>query len=416
MLIEYKVTNFRSIRDPQTLSLVAAKDTSLEDTNCMASGIPAIPHLLRSAVLYGANASGKSNMVSSLEWMRTLIVTPISEGQALPIVPFRLDPETMEQPSEFEIIFMDNNIRYQYGYSVNSQRILGEWLFAYTGRKAQRWFERKYDEKTQKDEWYIGTHLAGGIQRKLWAESTRANTLFLSTAVNLNSEQLRPIFNWFLNKLVIVGGNSQPLPFYTMECIKDKIKKPKIIQFLQAADLGITNVEIKTQKGQQLQMRVESGKTTLNGQTVDIPMAELFHQGKNNTSIGFGLNDESSGTRHLFAYAGPMLDVLQDGKVLVVDELDSSLHVKMVRFLIGLIQNNDLNKNNAQLIFTTHNTALLDYDLFRRDQIWFVEKDEDQASRLYPLTDFSPRKGEALEKGYLQGRYGALPIFSNLNL
>ncbi len=112
-----------------------------------------------------------------------------------------------------------------------------------------------------------------------------------------------------------------------------------------------------------------------------------------------------------------MLDVLQDGKVLIIDELDGSLHVKMVRFLIDLIQSITTNKNNAQLIFTTHNTALLDYNLFRRDQIWFIEKDKDlHASHLYPLTDFSPRKGEALEKGYLQGRYGAVPIFSDLNL
>ncbi|HLF67561.1 MAG TPA: ATP-binding protein [Gammaproteobacteria bacterium] len=416
MLIEYKVTNYRSIKAPQILSLVATKDNSLKDTNCMASGIPAIPQLLRSAVLYGPNASGKSNVISSLESMRTLIVSPIVEGQALPIVPFRLDPETSAQPSEFEITFMDNNIRYQYGYSVDSQRILGEWLFVYIGRKAQCWFEREYDKKTQKDKWHLGTHLVGGMQRKLWAESTRTNALFLSTAVNLNSEQLRPIFNWFLNKLVIVGGNSQPLPFYTMECVKDKNKKPQIIQFLQAADLGITDVEIKTQKGQQLQMRLESGKTTFNGQTVDIPMAELFHQGKNNIPIGFQLSDESSGARRIFAYAGPMLDVLKDGKVLVIDELDSGLHVKMVRFLINLIQNTDLNKNNAQLIFTTHNTSILDIELLRRDQIWFIEKDTDQASNLYSLTNFSPRKEEALEKGYLQGRYGALPIFSDLNL
>jgi AAA15 family ATPase/GTPase len=406
MLIEYQVTNYRSIKASQTLSLVAAKDNSLLDTNCMASGIHAIPQLLRSAVLYGPNASGKSNIISSLECMRTLVITPIAEGHSLPIVPFRLDPETSEQPSEFEITFMENNIRYQYGYSANSQRILGEWLFVYVGRKAQCLFERSYDEKTKQDKWHLGTHLAGGKQCKLWAESTRANALFLSTAVNLNSEQLRPIFNWFLNKLVIIGRDAQPLPFNTMECINDKIKKPKIIQFLQAADLGITDVKIRTQKA----------NTTFNGQLVDIPIAELFHQGKNNTSIAFQLNDESSGTRRLFAYAGPILDVLSDGKVLVMDELDSSLHVKMVRFLISLIQNPDLNKNNAQLIFTTHNTSLLDIELFRRDQIWFIEKDKDQASNLYPLTDFSPRKEEALEKGYLQGRYGALPIFANLNL
>ena len=151
-------------------------------------------------------------------------------------------------------------------------------------------------------------------------------------------------------------------------------------------------------------------------QETDIPVATFFHQGKNNNSIGLALNEESHGTQKLFAYAGPVLDVLREGKVLVMDELDTSLHSKMVRFLINLIQNKKFNKNNAQLIFSTHNTSLLDTDIFRRDQIWFIEKDSDQASHLYPLTDFSPRKGEALEKGYLIGRYGALPFFGEFNL
>mgnify|MGYP000843943103 FL=1 len=124
--------------------------------------------------------------------------------------------------------------------------------------------------------------------------------------------------------------------------------------------------------------------------------------------------DESNGTRQLFLYAGSLLDVLEKGRVFFVDELDTSLHPLMVRFLIGLIQNPSINRHNAQLIFTTHDTSVLDTDIFRRDQVWFVEKDTHQASRLYPLSDFSPRKHEALEKGYLQGRYGALPYIGEM--
>jgi AAA15 family ATPase/GTPase len=412
MLIEFRVANYRSIRENQTFSMVAAKDASHQDSNCMSSGISAIPQLIRTAVLYGANASGKSNLITALGFMRNLIETSaigIREGQTFNVAPFRFDPETAQQPSEFEVTFVQDGVRYQYGFTLNASRVIKEWLLVYVERKAQRWFEREYDAKTGKDKWYFGSHLTGGKQRNLWSESTRANALFISTAVNLNSEQLRPIFNWFVNKLIIVGGNFQLLPFYTMECIEKGLNKSQIVQFLQ--------VQIKTKKGERREFRFEAGKPAPAieaMQEIDILMATLFHQGKNQDPIGFNLTEESHGTQQLFAYAGPMLEVLRDGKTLVVDELDSGLHSKMVRFLINLIQRDD--SNNAQLIFTTHNTSLLDMDLFRRDQIWFMEKDQEQASHLYPLTDFSPRKGEALEKGYLMGRYGALPFFGDFNL
>jgi AAA15 family ATPase/GTPase len=420
MLIEFKVGNYRSIRESQTLSMVAAKDTAHQDSNCIQTTIPGLPYIIRSGVLYGANASGKSNLVSALAFMKSMVATSavsIREGQSLNISPFRFDTKTVIEPTEFEITIFENGVRYQYGFEVNTTRVTREWLFACVKRKPQLWFERKYDSKKDKDIWDFGTHLLGGKQRNLWSESTRGNALLLSTAVNLNSEQLRPIFNWFVNKLIIIESNAFPHPFYTMECIKNELNKPKIIELLQAADLGITDVQIKMQKGQQVQVRLESGTAAIeNRQETEIPSATFFHQDKSKNPIGFTFEEESHGTQKLFAYAGPILDVLKDGKILVVDELDSSLHQKMVRFLINLIQNSDLNKNNAQLIFTTHNTSLLDTDLFRRDQIWFMEKDQEHASRLYPLTDFSPRKGEALERGYLLGRYGALPFFGEFNL
>jgi AAA15 family ATPase/GTPase len=400
--------------------MVAAKDTTHEDTNCMPSGVSSLS-LVRTAVLYGANASGKSNLIYALQFMRSMVevsAVGILEGQPLNISPFRLDPESADQPSEFEITFVENNVRYQYGFTLNATRILREWLLVYVERKPQRWFERSYDRDTGKDNWEFGPHLIGGKkQHQLWSESTRANALFLSTAVNLNSEQLRPVFNWFVNKLVIITNNSQLLPIYTMNCIKNGSDKSQIIEFLQAADLGITDVQIKMQKGHQVQFRLQPDLAAIQSkQETEFPIATLFHQGKQkNKFVGFSLGDESHGTQKLFAYAGPFLDILRNGKILIVDELDSSLHPKMVCFLLSLIQNSNSNKSNAQLIFATHNTYLLNTDFFRRDQIWFMEKDNEQASHLYPLTDFSPRKGEAIERGYLKGRYGALPYFGEFN-
>ena len=175
MLIEFQLTNFRSFRETQVLSMVAAKDTSLQESNCLASGVPAAPQLLRSAVLYGPNAGGKSNLIDALAFMRSMVETSavgIREGQSLNVAPFRFDPETIEQPTEFEVTFVDNNIRYQYGFRFIFQRVVREWLLVYTGRKAQRWFEREYNSKTDKDNWYLGSHLLGGNQRHLWKEST----------------------------------------------------------------------------------------------------------------------------------------------------------------------------------------------------------------------------------------------------
>ena len=145
-----------------------------------------------------------------------------------------------------------------------------------------------------------------------------------------------------------------------------------------------------------------------------VPLIRFQHRDNQDHPVFFHFSDESDGTQKLFAFSGPWLDVLEKGRILFVDELDTSLHPLLVRFLIENFHNEKTNKNNAQLVFTTHDTSILDTDLFRRDQIWFVEKDRENATKLYPLSDFSPRKGEAIEKWYLKGRYGALPVIRDL--
>ncbi|OGT38392.1 MAG: hypothetical protein A3F12_07760 [Gammaproteobacteria bacterium RIFCSPHIGHO2_12_FULL_38_14] len=417
MLIEFHVTNYRSIRDTQTLSMVASTDNAHLEASCVETAILAVPKVLRSAILYGPNASGKSNLISALGFMRSMVETSavaVREGQSLNVTSFRFDSITSNAPSEFEVTFLENGVRYQYGFSLTSTRVTREWLLVYVERKAQRWFEREYDEKQDQYNWYFGSHLTGGNQRQVWKDSTRSNALFLSTAVNLNSDQLRPIFNWFVNKLIVISGNQLFSELLTMSRVTDSVFKSQLIQFLRAADLGITDVMPEMKKGRKFNVHLGT-EPAVENQEVDIPSATFLHQGKDK-AIAFEFKDQSHGTQRLFSYAAPVLDALENGKTLVVDELDSSLHAKMVRFLVNLMHDVELNKNNAQLIFTSHNTSLLDTDLFRRDQIWFIEKDNESASQLYPLTDFSPRKGEALEKGYLIGRYGALPFFGEFKL
>ncbi|HXH55112.1 MAG TPA: ATP-binding protein [Gammaproteobacteria bacterium] len=417
MLVEFKVTNYRSFQEPAVLSMVASKDDTFENSNCLEAN----PRLLRSAVLYGANASGKSNLIFALAFMKNMVeasATQLREGQPLNIAPFRFNAATLSQPSELETTFIDNGIRYEYGFAANATRIVKEWLIVYKTAKPQCWFEREYNESENKDNWYFGPHLLESHRHQIWQESTRTNALFLSTAVNLNSEQLRPIYKWFAEQLIVLPFPNIPIsPEITLEHLQ-KNKKSKIIDFLQAADLGIKDVHIEMQKRKQVQVQwkfqpgTEHQFITEPEKEIDIPIITFIHHGKNNQAVAFDIGEESHGTQRLFSYAGFFLEILSKGKTLIIDELDSSLHTKMVGFLIKLMHNSKHNQNNAQLIFSTHNTSLLDTnELFRRDQIWFIEKNIEQASQLYPLTDFSPRKGEAIEKGYLMGRYGALPFF-----
>ncbi len=419
MLIEFRVQNYRSIREEQALSLVAAKDSSHADTHVVPTGLKTIPGVLKSAVLYGANASGKTNFLKAVEFMRNLVAqsaTIVQLGETLNIQSFRLDNRTINEPSEFEITFLEAGIRYQYGFRATTERIHEEWLFVHKTSKPQQWFSRKYNLDTNSDEYDFGSHFTG--QRKLWQESTRPNGLFLSTAVHLNNEQLKPIFNWIVNNLVVMTSTTQLMPDYSIRMLKDNVKKQEIEKFMISADISITNISVVEKKGyaQSFSFNSAGSASNLKNEEIELLSPQFEHETPNGAKTNFEYGDESHGIQKLFCFSGPILDILNSGRVLVIDELDSGLHPLLVKYLINIFHDPKLNSKGAQLIFTMHNTALLDKSIFRRDQVWFVEKSTDQATTLYPLTDFSPRKNEAIENGYLIGRYGAVPFFGDLDL
>lgn len=419
MLIEFRVKNFRSLRDEQVLSLVAAKDKTLQETNTLATEISAAPTLLRSAVIYGANAGGKSNLIKALQYMRGVVAesaTVLQPGQTFSVQPFRLDSESGTQPTEFEIIFILDGVRYQYGFALTAQRIVREHLLVYRAFKPQRWFERHYDPESGKDHYEFGSGLKG--QKNVWESATRPNALFLSMAVQLNSENLRPVFDWFVNQLVIFNEITPLSQQFSIQMLRKMEGKQAICNFLTAADISIADIDVITRKvpGQAVHFDLVAGKTEVRSEEMEENELRFHHVTEQGEAI-FGLADESSGTRNLLFLTGPVLDILNKGLTLVVDELDTSLHTLLVRRLVQLFHSPRINTRGAQLLFTTHDTSLLDADsLFRRDQIWFVEKDREQASSLYGLSDFSPRKNEALERGYLMGRYGGLPFLGDLEL
>ncbi len=327
--------------------------------------------------------------------------------------PFRLDSQSTQQPTEFEVTFILDGVRYQYGFAMTPQRIINEYLLVYKAFKPQRWFERHFDVGTGKDVYEFGPGLKGA--KTLWEGATRPNALFLSMAVQLNSEAMRPIFDWFTTGLVIFNEQTPLSPQTSIKMLQQIEGRKQICELLCAADISIADIDVVTRKvpGQTVHFDLLAGKTEIRHEEVEEHQLRFSHETEHGKAV-FDLMDESNGTRNLLFLTGPVLDILKKGLTLVIDELDTSLHTLLVRELVRLFHNPEVNTGGAQLIFTTHDTSLLDApDLFRRDQVWFIEKDKDQASTLVALAEFSPRKNEAMERGYLMGRYGGVPFLDH---
>lgn len=413
MLLEFRVRNYRSIRDEQVLSLVASSDRELGDTHLAQTGLKNLPRSVRSAVVYGPNASGKSTLLFALNYMRAVIAesaTVIQPGQTYNVQPFKLDEAFAGEPTSFELTFMLDGVRHQYAFAMTPQRIVSEFLLVYRTAKPTQWFSRRLLDDGETYDYDFSPYLTG--TRKLWRDSTRPNALFLSTAAQLNSELLGPVFRWLVESIVYLPPGTNLNHEFTTALLATDQGRATIRDFLLAADISITDVQAVPRKGFRQRLVFHASGISPASREESEFLVPIFEHATSKGSAQFELNEESHGTQRLYGLVAPVLDILRRGRVLVVDELDSSLHTLLVRRLISMFHDPVLNENGAQLIFSTHDTSLLDHTLFRRDQIWFTEKDSDQATRLYPLTDFSPRKQEAWERGYLMGRYGAVPFFS----
>ena len=421
MLIEFSVANFRSFWELQKLSLTATSHKDLLENNTYESPVSSLPRLLRSAVIYGPNAGGKSNFIQAMDFVKKFVISSakeLQEGEEIAVDPFLFNQFGPTRSSEFEVQFIQEGVRYQYGFAVAKKRVTNEWLIAYPEGRAQRWFERTFQSDSNDYQWYFGSRFIG--RKKQWQEMTRSNALFLSTAIQWNSEQLKPVFTWF-QRLFIISHDTVLHPIYSMNACHDDEKKKQILAFMNEADISISDIqmEIKDFSSEDLPSDMpkeikEDIRRRLDGKKMT-KVGFLHSIDGGDSQVSLSIDDESDGTKKLFAYAGPWLDMLSKGRIIIADELDNSLHPKIMRYLLALFHSDKTNSKNGQLIFTTHDTSLLDQDLVRRDQVWFVEKDRSNASYLYPLTDFKPRAGEALQKGYLSGRYGALPYTSEAN-
>ena len=420
MIVEFSVKNFMSIKGEVRLSLVARPFPDNGDTHLftpeLAKGNRSIP-LVHSAAIYGPNGAGKTNIIIAFSTMQEIIRTSTQGHDKLPVVPFAFDPECQSQPSVFEIVFILDGVRYQYGFSTTTKTIVDEWLFAWPRGRVQVWFERNNEH------YEFGQKLIG--PKNVWKKATRPNALFLSTAVTLNSLQLKPIFDWFLNGLKISRDGTWGKGFTTGRCCSERhengVNKLEIIDFLNRSGFSIKDIRIVDEKFSPDQIPNDWPSAVQEQFIKDlvgkkIPRIFLVHDTGNEENYELDLGVESHGTQRMFSLAGPWRDTLKEGSTIIMDELEDSLHPALVKFLLDSFHNPSKNKMGAQLIFTTHNTSILNQDNFRRDQIWFCSRNGGQETELFPLTEFHPRKNfENLERSYLTGRYGALPYFRHFS-
>ncbi len=417
MLIEFSVGNYRSFKEPVTFSMVAAnlvaKDKKLDENNVFA--VDDELKLLKSAAIYGANASGKSNLAKALRFMTWFMVNSSRETQstdAINVEPFRLSTDTEDKPSYFELVFLMGGKKYRYGFEANNKQIVSEWLFYVPKVRETRLFEREMNNfKISK------SYEASGIQKR-----TRDNALFLSVSAQFNVGFAENILDFVTEQLNIISGLHDREYFnYTVDCFINNENKSDIIQLVQKLDLGIGDIKVEQEdisyeipeKTTDVMWKFVVGKSSLVGTT-----HKKFDENGNYQSIEqFDLkNHESEGTQKLFALSGTLIKTLKQGNILVVDELDARLHPLITTAIVELFNSKEANPNNAQLIFMTHDTNLLSNKLFRRDQIWFTEKNRYGATDLYSLAEYKIRNDASFESDYIKGRYGAIPYIGDLTL
>lgn len=402
MLIEFSISNFRSFREKQTFSMVAAPRLRKRGNafHPIVEG-EKLPALLKTAVIYGSNASGKSNLIKALDLTRVVACrVPNVQNPPLPVTPFRFDSQLIDQPSRVELNFIYSGLRYEFKLALTSERIIEEKLTCFPKGKKNMLYHR-YHENTG-DKYEYGTSLEGGDDlHRLWEKSTSPQILFITQAVSNSSEslnQLRLPLEWLREGIMYVpskidnwANGSRDLVESNPDYIKD------ISLFLQDLDIPVTNIRFD-------KYNHDGSGGLLNARRSKAILTHTTALGE----VEFDFQEESDGTKNLFGFWLPWsVHANAIERILVVDELDSSLHPEIVASLVEI---HTKASDPSQLIFTTHDTHLMDTKLLRRDQFWITERDSNGATQLRSIHDFEGREGEDLEKRYYEGRYRGLPF------
>lgn len=430
MLLSFRCKNFRSISEEQELSLVAQRTRSDERNESLLELPIAGEKGLRCAAVYGANASGKSNVLRAMRAFSSMI----SESQrrwkptgGIPTWdPFALDETSKLKETSFEIDFVVAPTVYKYSFTFNAKTIIDERLTDITGR-AKVLFHRTSDGSNVSIS-FPGRNLGGTSDDQKHLElirvQTRANSLFLSSAAQSNHERLSAVYKWISDSFYILSPRDQSAPRYTAELCSTPHRKKQVKALLAFADAGIVDIEVSEEETPEKEKKLWEAMFSVfkeaepeNAANLEAPpflsrrqSITMFHRGVGGNSYRLDFQEESAGTKAYFYLLGPLLNELEEGTLVLIDELESSLHPNLARQLVRIFNDPVLNPKGAQLIFATHDTNLLDLDLLRRDQIWFTEKNQQGATTLAQLSDFKPRKEQNIATAYLHGRFGATPF------
>jgi len=414
MILKFSVSNYKSFKEKKTISFIASSVTGLEETNIVTTNKLDI---LKSVAVYGPNAGGKSNLLGALVFMRWFIINSSKNTQAkepIEVDPFRLNSESEQEASFFEIEFFIENRRYRYGFKSDQNNIIAEWLLESVKTKEYPCFLR------QDQEFKIWDRFKEG--RKL-EEKTRPNALFISVVAQFNGEKANSIINWFTEVTPIHGLNTSVAGYSskTIELLLDKKHRETIKQLIIKADFGIEDVDFLEYDIEEIKKNLPSDKIQefkdLYEESI-IGTVNTYHKKYDGSLkyIGqekFNLDkEESDGTKKYFNIIGVMYDAIINNKIIIVDELNARLHTLLSLSIIQMF--NSLKNKTGQILFVSHDTNLMRKDLFRRDQINFIEKDFYGASDITSLVEYKSRKESPIEKNYLEGKYGGIPIVDNL--
>ncbi|MBR7957200.1 ATP-binding protein [Burkholderia cenocepacia] len=414
MLIEFSVANFRSFREKQTFQMTAAPRLGKVD-NTFDAGVKGekLPRLLKAAVIYGANASGKSSLILALGVIEKLAkARPDARRPGLPVSPFRFDKELLDKPSEFEIHFITDGMRYQFQVAATQARITQETLYAYPRGKECLIYDRRHSNNI--DEYKFGsTFEADHIVRDVWRNLTGPQSLFISQAVANSNDALRQLkipFHWLTEGLFLLEHGPSQLYHLGARVPSQPILSKYISAFLQEVDVPVTEIRWERAEDPDQANKINPGKSGPPGEEGKTTLTHETRLG----SAEFDLSEESSGTRNLIGFwlpwsilSGKVGETPQKYGLIVVDEFDSSLHPEIVEHLVS---QHIASGSKAQLIFTTHDTHLMSTKLLRRDQLWVTDRNSNGATRLTSIHSYKGRESEDIEKRYFEGRYRGLPI------
>ncbi|MGJ8641147.1 MAG: AAA family ATPase [Opitutaceae bacterium] len=421
MLLHFSVSNYRAFRGLQSLNLTASNTDKSLPQNLIEPNFPGVKNKrwLKAAGVYGANASGKSTLLHALEALADLVqnsaktIDPYAPIEQ--IEPFGLDPKAVIEPTAFAVVFVNQGVRFEYRVAATRKRIIHESLRSFPKGPERLWFVRDWSEAEQ-------THIfspesPAGLPRNRDIETrTLDNMLYLSKGIAESRKELDPAFRWFVKHLKFLNlSHGHDIGFgYTMDLLEkgSEEERQQILNILKHADLGIHGATSSEVSARDQFDDFDRFPTEVQEKILErrIKFPELLHKAEGDQRAPLPWNRESAGTKRFYSLVGPWLDILKNGYTVCIDELETSMHPIMVRELLKLFFNEATNPNNAQLVFTTHNPLLLDTTLIRRDQIWLTDKDNAGKAHLYPLTDYKPRGKESLVRGYMAGRYGAVPF------